>query len=278
MKQRTHYSYCIFYLDNKYYKDINKDLKDRGYHHIRAIIPTVRFIKKKSSRGADVYQEEPILFSYGFIKLPTNIVYNRVFLNRMKNTIPGIRGWLRDNESLHHKRGKKRRVENAEDFDDFSKVAIVPRKIVRYFVKLAKINSHLDYDDIVSLHPLFLLRIFQNSAGIFHLFDFDQAFDSLLDGLEVGQCSTQPSLVDIERTGTQSFFQNDRLSLTFRSDKQNFSALFRDVLHGRIRNIQLFDRFVQIDNVNISLGCVNIRFHLRIPLAGLMSVMSTRLQ
>lgn len=159
MKQCTHYSYCIFYLENKYFMDINKDLKDCGYHHIKAIIPTVRFIKKKSSRGVDVYQEEPILFNYGFMRMPTSLAYNRVFLNRLKRLIPGVRGWLRDSEPLHRKRGKKRRVENAEDFDDFSKVAMVPRKIVRDFIKLAKINSHLDYDDIVSLHPGNYIRL-----------------------------------------------------------------------------------------------------------------------
>lgn len=157
--KRTHYSYCIFYLDNKYYKDINKDLRACGYRHIRAIIPTVRFIKQKSSRGADVYQEEPILFNYGFMKIPTSLIYDRVFLNKVKRLIPGIRGWLKSSEPLHRKRGKRRRVENAEDFDDFSKVAIVSRKVVRYFIELAKINSYLDYNDIVSLHPGNYIRL-----------------------------------------------------------------------------------------------------------------------
>lgn len=151
MKRRTHYSYCIFYLENKYYKDINKELRARGYHHIRAIIPTVRFIKHISSRGDTVYQEEPLLFSYGFMKIPTNIVYDRVYLNKLKRSIPGIRGWLRDTESLHRKRGKKRRVENAEDFDDFSKVAIVSHSEVRKFIEIAHNNSHLTYEDITSI-------------------------------------------------------------------------------------------------------------------------------
>ena len=159
MKQHTHYSYCIFYLENKYYRDINKDLKDCGYRRIKAIIPTVRFIKKKSSRGVDVYQEEPILFNYGFMRMPIDLSYNRVFLNKLKRLIPGIRNWLRDSEPLHRKRGKKRRVENSEDFDDFSKVAMVPRKVVMDFIKLAKINNHLDYNDIISLHPGNYIRL-----------------------------------------------------------------------------------------------------------------------
>ena len=103
MKRRTHYSYCIFYLDNKYYKDINKHLRDYGYHKIRAIVPTVKFIKRISSRGSDIYQEEPILFNYGFMKLPTSIAFNRVLLNKMRKEIPGIKGWLKDTETLHRR-------------------------------------------------------------------------------------------------------------------------------------------------------------------------------
>ncbi len=148
----THYSYCIFYLENKYYQNINKDLKESGYHHIRAIIPTIRFITKNSSRGKDVYQEEPLLFNYGFMKIPTSLVYNRQFLNKLKRNIPGILGWLKNTEPLHRKRGKKARVENAEDFDDFSQVAIVSRKEVHRFLQISRENKRLSIEEISSIH------------------------------------------------------------------------------------------------------------------------------
>lgn len=144
----THYSYCIFYLENKYYKTINSDLKECGYHHIRAIIPTVRFIKKNSSRGKEVYQEEPILFNYGFMKIPTKLIYDRLFLNKLKRNISGIRSWLKHNEPLHRKRGKKARVDNAEDFDDYSQVATVPYSEVRRFIAISRENNHLSRADI----------------------------------------------------------------------------------------------------------------------------------
>lgn len=149
--RRINYSYCIFYLNNKYYKDINKELKVRGYHHIRAIIPTVKFIKNISSRGNIIYQEEPLLFSYGFMKIPTSLAYDRIYLNKLKKSIPGIRGWLKDSEPLHRKRGRKRRVDNAEDFDDYSKVAMIPRSVARKFVEIAHTNNHLTYSDITSI-------------------------------------------------------------------------------------------------------------------------------
>lgn len=31
MKQRIPYSYCIFYIERKYYQNINKELKEKGY-------------------------------------------------------------------------------------------------------------------------------------------------------------------------------------------------------------------------------------------------------
>lgn len=150
--KRTHYSYCVFYLEDKYYQNINKDLKESGYRHIRAIIPTIRFITKNSSRGKDVYQEEPLLFNYGFMKIPTSLVYNRQFLNKLKKGISGIRCWLKNTESLHRKRGNKARVDNAEDFDDFSQVAIVPRKEVRRFLQISRENKRLSIEDISSIH------------------------------------------------------------------------------------------------------------------------------
>ena len=46
MKKHTPYSYCIFYLDRKYCDKINKELKEKGYDQIKAIIPMVNVLRK----------------------------------------------------------------------------------------------------------------------------------------------------------------------------------------------------------------------------------------
>lgn len=150
--KHTHYSYCVFYIEEKYYKDINKDLKDNGYKHVRAIVPTIKFIDHQSSRGRYIDTEVPILFNYGFMKVPTNKVFDRQYMVRMKKNIPGIRGWLKNTETLHRGRGKRPRVDNLDIFDDFSQIARVSRVEVRRFLAITRENSRLKFDDITALH------------------------------------------------------------------------------------------------------------------------------
>lgn len=152
MKNHTHYSYCVFYLEEKYYKDINKDLKDNGYKHVRAIVPTIKFIDHQSSRGRYVDTEVPILFNYGFMKMPTYRVFDRQYMAKMKRLIPGIRGWLKNTETLHRGRGRRPRVDNLDVFDDFSQIARVRRSEVRRFLAITRENSRLKFEDITALH------------------------------------------------------------------------------------------------------------------------------
>ena len=134
--KRIPYSYCIFYIERKYYQNINKELKEKGYKKVRAIIPTINVLKK-TAKGKMIFEEVPILFNYGFIKMPTELAYSRPFLNKLKRSISGIRTWLKSTETLHERK-KKARIDNSEDFDDFSLVATCTRKDVKRFKRMAK--------------------------------------------------------------------------------------------------------------------------------------------
>ena len=141
--------YCIFYINRKYYKQINRDLKIRGFQHIKAIVPEIKILKK-SVKNKTFYEEVPVLFNYGFIKMPIDKAYSRQFLNKLKRAIPGIHNWLKSSESMFPKK-KKRRIDNAEDFDDFSKVATCTRKEVNRFKKIAKLNKLFSLEDILNI-------------------------------------------------------------------------------------------------------------------------------
>ena len=128
--------YCIFYLDKKNFGNIKSQLEEAGINDVKAIVPMVNVLKK-TRNGKMVYSEEPVLFNYGFMKMDIKKAHNRMFLNKLKKTIPGIHHWVKDTITVHPRK-KKARVDNAEDFDDFSLVAICPRKDVRRFIKIAK--------------------------------------------------------------------------------------------------------------------------------------------
>lgn len=149
--KRKKYTYCIFYLEKKLWKDLNSQLIEEGYVKLKAIVPTVNILKK-TIKGKMIFTEEPILFNFGFMKMPTECAFSRPFLNKLKQKIPGIHSWLRDTAVLHPRK-KKARIDNMEDFDDFSLVATCPRKEVKRFLKLSRENKKYSVDDLVNIKP-----------------------------------------------------------------------------------------------------------------------------
>lgn len=141
--------YCICYIDRKHYKNINVDLKKRGYKHIRAIIPEIKILKK-SIKNKTYYEEVPVLFNYGFIKMPTENAYSRPFLIKLRKAIPGIHNWLKSTESMFPKK-KKKRIDNAEDFDDFSMVATCTREEVKRFKDIARHNQRFSLEEMLNI-------------------------------------------------------------------------------------------------------------------------------
>lgn len=147
----TKYLYCIFYLNSKKWKDINEQISSLGIKNIKAIIPTVKILRK-TSRGKMIFTEEPVLFNYGFMRIPRKLVYSRSYMSKLKKKIPGIHSWLRNTETLHSRK-KKARIDNVDDFDDFSLIATVSRKEVMNFIKISKENKKYSLDDLVNIKP-----------------------------------------------------------------------------------------------------------------------------
>ena len=142
---KTPYVYCIFRLDRKFYKRINSDLKSRGYKHVKAIIPTISVLKK-SRNGNNEYEDVPLLFNYGFIRMKPEKAFDRYYLNKLKKDIPGIMSFMK---SLDYRPKRKRlRVDNAEDFDDYSVVATITKEEVKKYRRMSKANKIFSADDI----------------------------------------------------------------------------------------------------------------------------------
>lgn len=142
---KTPYIYCIFRLDRKFYKRINSDLKCRGYKHVKSIVPTISVLKK-SRKGKNEYEDVPLLFNYGFIKMKPEKAFDRYYLNKLKRDIPGILSFMK---SLDYRPKRKRlRVDNAEDFDDYSMVATITKEEVKKYRRMSKANKIFSVNDI----------------------------------------------------------------------------------------------------------------------------------
>lgn len=141
------YVYVICRVDIEYFQDINEDLKKHGYEHIRAIVPSIEILKHVKG-GKRVYEHIPLLFNYGFVKMFNSLAHDRVKLDEIRRTIPGIHSWVKSTQTLHPKRHIKR-TDNKLDFDDFSQVAMVTKAEVERLNTIAKQKyTHTNLPDI----------------------------------------------------------------------------------------------------------------------------------
>lgn len=149
MKIKSSYVYAICRVDNKKFHTINQDLKKYNFKGLKLIIPTLDVLRK--TRGnKNHYETVPLLFNYGFIRMKRALAYDRPFLNDVCRKIPGIHSWVKSLEPMHRKR-LKQRIDNAEDFDDFSKVALIDKSEIKRLLELSKNNKIYSQEDITSL-------------------------------------------------------------------------------------------------------------------------------
>lgn len=112
---------------------------------MKAIVPTISVLKK-SRKGKNEYEDVPLLFNYGFIKMKPEKAFDRYYLNKLKRDIPGILSFMK---SLDYRPKRKRlRVDNAEDFDDYSMVATITKEEVKKYCRMSKANKIFSVNDI----------------------------------------------------------------------------------------------------------------------------------
>lgn len=148
MKKKTPYVYTICRIDTKDWRNINHELVEHGYKDIKCFVPTLTMVKKTYRGQKKEVEEVPMLFNYGFIRMRSEVAYNRNFLFHLKRDIPGIVSFLKSLDSMHVKK-KRRRVDNAEDWDDFSKVATVTKKEFRHYMRLSRANQVFSLDEVM---------------------------------------------------------------------------------------------------------------------------------
>ncbi len=112
---------------------------------MKAIVPTISVLKK-SRKGNNEYEDVPLLFNYGFIKMKSEKAFDRYYLNKLKKDIPGIMSFMK---SLDYRPKRKRlRVDNAEDFDDYSVVATITKEEVKKYRRMSRANKIFSVSDI----------------------------------------------------------------------------------------------------------------------------------
>lgn len=88
--------WVIAYIDSSYIGRVNDDLsKYPEYKDVTAYIPTVKLLKK-SFKGKNTFEEVPLLFNYGFFKMPRKYAIHKNYLENLKRDVACIFSWVND--------------------------------------------------------------------------------------------------------------------------------------------------------------------------------------
>lgn len=84
--------WVIAYIDNKHRDDIESSLESLGIK-FKVCIPCIRILRKRF-KNKPHFSYIPLLFNYGFIKLPKSVIRSKEKLIEIKDKVPGIYSWM----------------------------------------------------------------------------------------------------------------------------------------------------------------------------------------
>ena len=126
------------------------------------------------------------------------------------------------------------------------------------------------FDPLTGQDERFLLGADRvTTAGGLDLFELLEALQTLVHGLEVGQHSAEPALLDVRHADTGGLLFDGLLRLLLGADEQDRSAVSDRLLDEVVRLVDVIDALAQVDDVvAIALG-EDVPAHLGIPALGL---------
>ena len=119
---------------------ITRDLEKFGYDEVKSYIPTVRVLRKQF-KNKKHFEEVPLLFNYGFFRMPFERACDKDFLMRLKVSVQGIYSWLYTNES-----GEK--DEETGKFFNALQVSVVKIKEIILLKRACLLSSIYSSDDL----------------------------------------------------------------------------------------------------------------------------------
>lgn len=88
--------WVVAYINSEHLHLVHQQLKaSPEYDEVEAYIPTIKVLKKQF-KGKDQFEEVPLLFNYGFFKIPRKFAIHFKYLENMKANITCIFAWVKD--------------------------------------------------------------------------------------------------------------------------------------------------------------------------------------
>lgn len=149
----NYFSWCIAYIDAEYIEKVTTELaKYREYREIEAYIPTVKILKK-TFKGKQTFENVPLLFNYGFFKIPRKYAIHYKFLDDLKDNISCIFAWIKDPHKLVARNPKLRLNEKAFYSEKEIPIATATSKEISELIKKSFNYSAHSSDEIDRVKP-----------------------------------------------------------------------------------------------------------------------------
>ena len=88
--------WVVAYIDAKFLKHVEVELsKYPEFEKVEAYIPTVKILKK-TFKKENLFEEVPLLFNYGFFRVPRELAIYKNWLDSLQKSVSCIYGWVRD--------------------------------------------------------------------------------------------------------------------------------------------------------------------------------------
>ena len=153
---QAEYVWVIAHIDRKQINRLQKDLnKSNQYIGMEAQVPTVQVLKKQF-KNKDFFDSIPLLFNYGFFKVPLLWALNDDLLDKIKKDITCISSWVRDRAKAHSTKAKYEFDEDGNyikkylTYKDVSVATVTELEVMR-LVKFAHEESIHSSDEVDSL-------------------------------------------------------------------------------------------------------------------------------
>lgn len=147
------YAWVIAYIDSTFLERVESDLKRaQEYKFVEAYIPTVKVLKK-TFKGQEHFEEVPLLFNYGFFKIPRKFAVLPGFLEDMKANIACIYGWVKDPGKVVPRKPRLRDDKKSVYADNEIMVATATSKEIANLVKDSFKYSDHAAEDLDAIQP-----------------------------------------------------------------------------------------------------------------------------
>jgi transcription antitermination factor NusG len=100
MRSFTEHVWAIAYIKSDQIHLVEAQLKRNAmFENVEAYIPTVKLLKK-TVKSKPEFIQVPMLFNYGFFKIPTHLAISSSFLMNLRNEVSVIYGWVKEPKKL----------------------------------------------------------------------------------------------------------------------------------------------------------------------------------